>query len=141
VDGDLEELPASTRFSLTLQDCSGRHTLRLRHTDGVDWLPADEPLTRGATSRNLRVVGALWQNSSWRLRAEGLPGRDYPTDFFTDRSVVSATTERRIEKRKGGFRVVFTAPPNVATNAAGFVRWDAEVRFQQQPSLDGFPER
>jgi hypothetical protein len=67
---------------------------------------------------------------SWRLRLEGLPGRDYPVDFFTDRSVASGTADRRIERRNGGWRVVFLAPPNVATNAAGFVGWDAEVRFR-----------
>jgi len=125
-----EELPAATRLRLNLQGCSGQHTLRLRLAGGVNWLPVDEPLIPGATSRNLRVIRARWDNASWRLWLEGLPGRDYPVDFFTDRSLASGTTDRRIVKRKGGWRVVFTPPSSATTNAAGFAGWDAEVRFR-----------
>jgi hypothetical protein len=127
---DREELPAATRLRLDLKGFSGRHTLRLHHSGGVDWLPVDEPLTPGATSRNLRVVRARWEDPSWHLRLEGLPGRNYPVDFFTDRSVGAATADGQVEKRKIGWRVVFSAPPNAATNAAGFAGWDAEVRFR-----------
>ncbi len=129
---DLEELPDATQVRLDLQARPGRHTLQLTYRGGVDWLPVDQPLTPGATSRNLRVIRARWEESSWRLCLEGLPGRDYPVDFFTDRPVVSATTLRPVEYRKTARRVVFSVPPNAPTNAAGFARWDAEVRFRSR---------
>jgi len=129
---DLEELQAAARLRLDLQGCSGRHALRLHHRGGVDWLPVDEPLMPGVTSRNLRVVRARWENPSWRLRLEGLPGRNYPVDFFTDRFVASAIPDGRVERRNTAWRVVLSAPRDAPLNAAGFVRWDAEVRFRQR---------
>jgi len=128
-----DELPAATRLRLNIQECSGRHILRLRHADGVDWLPVDEPLVRAATSRNLRVVRARWEEPCWRFRLEGLPGRQYPIDFFTDRPVVASTTGELLEQRKGRSRLVFRAPPTGTTNAAGFVGWDAEICFRPIP--------
>jgi len=132
VSCDPEELQAATRVSLILQGCSGRHILRFRHRGGVDWLPVDEPLTPGTTSRNLRVVRARWQESAWQLRLEGLPGRSYPVDFLTDRFVASAIPDGRVERRNTAWRVVLSAPRDAPLNAAGFVRWDAEVRFRQR---------
>ncbi len=126
---EVEQLPAAVRVRLKLARCSGQHMLRLRYAGGVDWFPVDEPLGLGMTSRNLRVVRARWQDSFWRLSLEGLPGRDYPVDFFTARAVVSASAGQRIEKCKTGWRVTFKAPPNAPTNTAGFASWNAEVKF------------
>lgn len=123
-------LAYATRVAVILPEFSGRHRLRIRHRGGVDWQPMDEPLTPGATSRHLRVVQAHWEEGSWRLVLEGLPGREYRVDLFTERELLTTTPAGRVEKRRGGWRVVFAAPPHGRPNAAGFVRWAADVRFR-----------
>ncbi len=129
VIGEENQLPASTKVQLKLKECSGQHTLRLEHHASVDWLPVDEPLVRGITSRNLRVIHARWDNSCWTLRVEGLPGRDYPVDFFTDRTLASTTPKQRAKKQTTGWRVIFSAPANAPTNAAGFAAWEVKIPF------------
>jgi hypothetical protein len=122
--------PATTQVRVVLPVGAGRHTLRLRHTGGIEWQPVDDPLTRGATSSQLRVIRAGLDDQTWRMQVEGLPGRHYPVDFFTDRSVVAAVPDRHIEKRPHGCRVELVAPVQAPTNAAGFVRWESSVRFR-----------
>jgi hypothetical protein len=106
---------------ITLPHCAGKHTLRLRHADGIEWMPLDDPLTPGAVSRNLRVIRAGLEGQAWRMRVEGLPGRSYPVDLFTDRDAVSTGASTRIDRQKHGWRVTWTAPSSATTNAAGFV--------------------
>ncbi|HOA61323.1 MAG TPA: L,D-transpeptidase family protein [Verrucomicrobiota bacterium] len=117
----IQESPAATRMRITLPHCAGKHTLRLRHADGIEWMPLDDPLTPGAVSRNLRVIRAGLEGQAWRMRVEGLPGRSYPVDLFTDRDAVSTGASTRIDRQKHGWRVTWTAPSSATTNAAGFV--------------------
>ncbi len=84
-DFEARRTDRSVGVRVEIPKSQGNHVLRITHRAGVGFLPVDERIEPGGTSRNLRIIRATFIDSQWRLTLEGLPDRTYPIDFFTER--------------------------------------------------------
>jgi hypothetical protein len=130
-DGDaipyeVRQVSASTFVCITIPRCEGKHVLHISHNGGIDFFPGDSPLRSGDTSRNLRIVRAVFSDREWRMTLEGLRNKVYAVDFFTDEkplAVVGGDEMDVCRTSAGTVRVSLRAPATAQRITADFVRW------------------
>ncbi|NQT83410.1 hypothetical protein HQ563_10320 [bacterium] len=122
----------ATVVSTELPRFEGRRQLRILHSGGIDFLPVDQRIEPGGTSRNLRIIRAAFIDREWRMVLEGLPGEVYAVDFFTDRKPCGMSNADVSEGPRGTTRVFLRPPPDAPRMVSGFVRWNAVVSWKEQ---------
>ena len=130
---EVRRSPASTFVCTTIPRCHGKHKLTISYTGGIDFFPVESPLRPGETSRNLRIVRAVFADSEWKMTLEGLRNRVYTMDFFTDREActVSGGEETDVSRVSDGVvRVSLRAPSDSKPIAADFVRWSTTFSWR-----------
>ena len=71
------------------------------------------------------------------MTVEGLPGRRYEIDFFTDRAAASVPEGTRIAATPRGFRLEMEAPRDAPVLASGFARWEVALPLPAPPVRGG----
>lgn len=139
---EVRRTSASTFVCARIPRCDGKHSLAISHRRGIDFFPVDSLLRPGETSRNLRIVRAVFANSEWKMTFEGLRNRVYAVDFFTDREPCAIRGGDGVGVSRvsdGVVRVSLKPPDNSNPVAADFVRWSTAFSWGEKEQSS--PER
>ena len=123
---EVRQVSASTLACITIPRCEGKHALHISHNGGIDFFSVDSPLRLGDTSRNLRIVRAVFSDREWKMTLEGLRNKVYAVDFFTDEKPLAVVGGDGIDVCRtsaGTVRVSLKAPVTAQRITADFVRW------------------
>jgi hypothetical protein len=116
-----------TVVEVQLPEVKGSKTVQIRHRSGVSFLPRDIDLEPGASSANLRVIRAGLSEDTWRAKVEGLSGRRYELELFTDRKPGEPKGGKLTGPGSDRLLLETRAPCGAVTNVAGYAAWELEV--------------
>ncbi len=126
---EVETHPSATVPHIALPTKSGRRTIEIKHTPGLAVMPLDEEPQPGDTSRNLRIIRAGFDQGEWRMTVEGLPGREYRMNVYTDRIPQTITGAERGETVPERFILLLKAPAEGKVMNSGYIRWDVRMAW------------